>query len=76
MSGWKAQINEDLLWESPDGREAFVNFWPGRRLAYICTDIHRPNSVPEQSVGFTPEALRLIADRIEELEETHERQPG
>ncbi len=67
-SGWKAQVNNDLLWESPDGREAFVTFSPGRGLAHICTDINRPHSVPEQSVGFTPEALRFIADRIEALD--------
>ncbi len=65
---WKMQINECLLWEAEDGREAWVNFWPGRNQAWICTDIHRSPSVPEQAVGFTPQALRRIADKIEELE--------
>lgn len=55
------KINNDLLYRAPDGRECFVIF-DGAGLAYIGQDItaDRP-----RSVGFTADALRKIADRMD-----------
>lgn len=64
--GFVVQVNNDLLYESPDGREAWVIFDTGKRLAFISTDIHAMGQ-PNQTVGFSAETLRAIADRLDEL---------
>ncbi len=59
-------VGPDFLHVSPDGREAFVIYAPGQGLAFIATDIHGLGQ-PHNAVGFTPEALRSIAGRLERL---------
>lgn len=66
MSGTSAEVGHNWLYESPDGREAWVLFDPTQNLAFICTDIHQQGP-PNQAVGFSAGYLRMIADRLEEL---------
>lgn len=56
------QVNSDLLYRSPDGRECFVIF-DGHGLAHIGVDITSPETL--RTVGLTAEALRTIADRLD-----------
>lgn len=58
-----ADVNGHLFYQSPDGREGFVIFDRDKKLAYFGTDI---NSEHNFLVGFTAEALRRIADSLDQ----------
>lgn len=58
-----ASVNHDLLYRSPEGREAFIIFNRSKGLAYIGTDATNPGFL----VGLTPAALREIADRLDAM---------
>jgi hypothetical protein len=62
------QVNNDFLYSSPDGREAYIAFDPTKGLAYVVTDI-RKQGPPNNAVGFTAKTLRQIAAHLDHLDE-------
>ncbi len=68
-----AYVNGNPLWRSPDGREAWVVFSPDKKLAFICTDIHG-DGMPHNSVGFTSDFLREVANTLDQMSARHESQ--
>lgn len=67
-----ARINDDYLYESPDGREAFIVFDKVKELAFVVTDIHGRGQ-PNNAVGFSSKRLRMIADCLDKLTEESRR---
>lgn len=60
--GFTAKINNDLLYEGSDGREAFCILKDGE--VAIVTDIHMQGQ-PFQCVMFTAADLRWLADYVD-----------
>lgn len=60
--GFIAKVNDDLLYESPNGRQGFVIF-SGDGLVHFGRDITSPQV--ETTVGYTAAALREIAEMME-----------
>lgn len=65
--GFIAQVNEDLLYRDPDGREGFITFNAKRGLAYFGPDINQPDFLV--TVGYDAATLRRIADRLDRMSE-------
>lgn len=62
MTGMKARVNDAVLYEGLDGREAWLFITPDR--ATVVTDIHGTGG-PDNAVVFDKQALQWIIDEME-----------